>query len=656
MYYHDRQNDQVASSLGYYGRKFSNWVKRRVFNGTRVRTLGPNNRWHDALNEVGNSLYRRIYPGASYINFTRGYNDSAKFYNYATDFYSMPKDRPALGGFHESKSEPPAPVAHNNNIMLKGDHGMGATTSKASKSVDNLRGRRRKSRQFRIQCQPYIISRFQGLGIYDAGVYPTVEGVVQTGIKTSQPGIYGLYPRQMPQLTLDDIYIAKEDSVNSVDFATISDLFVDAVALPMFAFNLSALPSGYVKNPTQNAGAPWFPSTGIDHAACPFVWYQQMRYTVTVQNQNASNQTTFEYYAWAPVSGNQNRSDGSTVSPQPFVSQIEEARFKATNPAPVYNHDWSDIRLCLYGARTRPTSVKIHIVNFVDESATPPRLWVPATAPTDNDPIFNYQPKYSTTGSTNGFSNYLFKDLEDCAMKLPNGTSAGFLSSNYTGGAVANCGALTTRSNVYVHDEDQSLVKTTEIWDSHWANRLGHPLAFSKSYTEKKPLWRTKYSRTINLPHQTTVDADPQPYQHIHKIFKKFNKYHDTDIDDHKDNSLVVRDSDKRLLSAFNQDISSFNNHIYGSRPSLDDWLIIEGSDPFNTFSNGTVVSGKTENVIPYFGTGLADVNRCYTPPNLYGSLSSATGLISNDICSSDVSASFDMIIRNKYSVVSSSF
>ena len=143
-------------------------------------------------------------------------------------------------------------------------------------------------------------------------------------------------------------------------------------------------------------------------------------------------------------------------------------------------------------------------------------------------------------------------------------------------------------------------------------------------------------------------------------LLDEFNKYFDTDLDNHGDNNLI--NDAEECLPYFNQDISDKESHIFGGVRSQDDWLLIETENPFTKIADADLKTTDPNPVslmnwdadfkpsVPWIAGGMRGSSgvgyASFTPPNIPKS----------GVGTGDYSPSFDCLIRNKYSLTARNY
>ena len=594
-------------------------------------------------------------------------------------------------------------INHNNNTMdsaYEGSYGRGAgpmsvndagsrvsfdgrmPNISASDALTQYRktkvtlGKRKRSarRNFRAQERPYMITRFQGLNLFSSNDdQPPVLAA----------GTYGMFP-----LTYNHTVTRNLVRTNGPGTATTpvsASLGYTCVALPMFAYNLSALPEGYIRNPSASgdalvniSGSNIGPVSGIAGYAIPM--YQLIKHCVTISSEGSSNSRCppFVYYAWNPVRGNCNSRLGAASSntlipvttglgsdtPNIVSANIEEAKYQPLVQQPMYQHQWSDIGVAVYGGAYQPTCTKLSIVSFIDEYCMPPRLW--------------------TAGGSTGLpteslakNNIFNRDLDD-ALDCD-------LQDNATCGLIAGMPGLTINRGTDgindIFEYPKELDSATAFWDAHFHNRFGHPLSFSKNRGVHNKKWHTHYAHCVVTPPNNNMNAalheadgnEPQleaTTQRVHKIFKHFNATHDTYYptnggvqtknlifgntltDYYTDGNPAIKAQNNATIpvtrgSAYNSlgyttEYGVNTCHIYGNNRRRDQWLLIESENPFQSipFTNATGVP-------PFaIGTGFSDTIASYTSPGVGFGESNVTNKY----------PSFDIVVRSRHNLANNVF
>jgi len=516
-----------------------------------------------------------------------------------------------------------------------------------TKSRANLRGRYKKGSKFYKQSKPHLISRFQGLSHFVGAQDDESDGY----------STYGLYPIQLLQKSLPIL-------LNPANIA--SNITCDTIMLPMFAYNLSALPVGWVYNPypsgtdayNQGGGALTTPATiSVSGVSIPMMQLCKASFVVT-SGDNYRNSSSVYY--WVPVRGSQNAPSGATTSQNKISGQtadetvnfprnsggsVEQSVFLPQVQAPVYNHDWSDIRLAFDGALSRPTCFKVSIVNFLRPEVSPSRIWM-----TESD--YNAANRQVTDAS---MDKVLFKDLNDARFNnIEKAFQSGGLSCGFNTETIPPfVFPVPSSVNGQPQAEDVELHECTSMWESYWTNRMGHPLAYTKNFAPHKKYMNVKYSQCIALAQKSSAtDGTASVKKHMHSIFKKFNKCHDTFIApaDVETNLLSVNapdpvKSNSIVGTGFAQKFSYANCHIYGNDRRADDWLIIEADMPYQAIDKDSESSLTSGNFLPYWG-GLKEDESCYTPGGAFTGFRGTPGKC----------GSFDISVRSKFDVVNAGF
>lgn len=593
----------------------------------------------------------------------RGYQVYDAFGNasqYATNIFNEVKDRRV--SFLESQEQQAAALngtSHNNNKMptiLGGKiPSVSAATSLTqyghSKRVLGKRARKQR-RSWKDMEQPYQIYRFQGLSDFTSTRKHGVYGLFPCSFRSSSPESYTLFN------TLTDT-----NAVYSVAY--------NCTAMPMYAYNLSALPSGRVINPNANNSLPG-QTDGTRGYAIPM--YQLVKTMMSISGSISNPQSTIEpfvYYSWQPVRGNCNGRLGATTDEAgtmvnftanpgdsyPLLANcfVEEQNVPVSVQQPVYKHEWSDIGVAVYGSATRSTCCRVSLVNFLNETAAPSRLWSDtATLSTNNQKLFNKD----------------FGDDRDIDLQ-----------QNATAGLIPSCPGLTVNGATghRIFDYPIEIDNATSFWDSYWCNRMGHPLVYSKNRGSHQKLWNVQHTECITLAPNNTMNAamkdNEQVSQHVHKIFKRFEKPVDTYIPAQGGLSsnfnvgagpLIYRsfvtEGDPVMqnvgmtntgtiqtppgnLAVAGYGCSTKNSvttcHIYGNNPKRDTWLIIESENPYSYVPQVTSSTNK-----PFMFGGLGSgggTQSCYSDRELTFATSDL-GNVTNY-------PSFDLMVRSKYCV-----
>jgi hypothetical protein len=496
-----------------------------------------------------------------------------------------------------------------------------------------VRGKRMTKRRNLAQLnetRPYTIYRFQGLSNFGDAV----------GATESPWATYGLYPALsafVGQINLPSI--ANTQIPSTVD--------ISCVYLPMYCYNLSALPTGRVQNSES------YPVAGTD--AFANVMYQLCKQTIKYYPTSFSARISqMSFYCWSPCRGQQNSSSGngidigSTYSNYSHCPQVEASKFVAAQ-APKYCHRWSDIKLAFSGAVEKSTCMRVSVVNFLKPASQPSRIW------TRTENQFN-----NTTG-------VFFKDLGDHGFAL-NSSALSILEEN------ASCGLntevpgliynsadpLTTSpasSTDWLPDSPSHLNDATSFWESYWSNRLGHPLAWSKNYANHGKHMRVKSTKCISIPGVNKQDPVQKPKQHLETIRYQANKVVNTYTSLEGQNTVVASSIPMAptaqtacVTTGYSTNAGYSNAHIYGSSRAADDWLLIE----CDSYQQG--IPALSDNPI-FQINGLAYGKPCATPGNLeYAAEASSSAQVpvpnGNPTTQFQNWPSFDLAIRSRFDTV----
>lgn len=221
--------------------------------------------------------------------------------------------------------------------------------------------------------------------------------------------------------------------------------------LPMYCFELTSPGAGRIQIPTGAAA---------DAITVPFYRMSANKTVAGVDDQT---------YIWTPVKGVNNDPTGAIQRYQPT---LEDTNSPSVIPVPYYNrylHEWSDIRIVMNGAKTKPSRVHIKLVKFLDEDYAPRRYYADPATP---DTLVKWD-----------------DDITDGERQREMG---GF-------------------------------------WDTFWAHRDTNPLRTVKNDVNRK-IYRVLYHRTFEFTPTSSTDNDTNPDQKIFKFFYNANKYIDTSV------------------------------------------------------------------------------------------------------------------------------
>jgi len=129
---------------------------------------------------------------------------------------------------------------------------------------------------------------------------------------------------------------------------------IDSIQLPMFAFNLTTIGSGYMNQPT---GTP----TQI----------LMKTYPMYRLNKTGVPGVTGQQYKWSPVIGTNNNANGTTEA-KPW--QVED-RNSVPGFTKLVTHAWTDVKAVIYGAKQRQHTVHMDVVQFLEDDMGPARMY-----------------------------------------------------------------------------------------------------------------------------------------------------------------------------------------------------------------------------------------------------------------------------------------
>lgn len=232
--------------------------------------------------------------------------------------------------------------------------------------------------------------------------------------------------------------------------AQVWDNATKKTSLPMYAFDLSTMAMGYYVDETAPQNAKFKPM------------YRMIsdRSTVTASSAN---------YDWLTISGSKNDPTGTLTSARYSVEDCDRPGGTEYPAVTKYFHEWSDIRLVMNGAKTRPSRVHVKLVQFNDADYSPRRLYDnltpdPATEGQYDDPV----------------------------------------------------------TDAEVRREIDS------FWDNFWCHRETNPIRALKNDNPRK-LYRVLYHRTFEFAATSTVDNDTNADQKVFKLFHNAGKHFNTD-------------------------------------------------------------------------------------------------------------------------------
>lgn len=223
-------------------------------------------------------------------------------------------------------------------------------------------------------------------------------------------------------------------------------------AMPMYAFNLSTLGMSKFTTVTGTTGG-----AGIDIATLPMYRLYSRKFV------NA-NGTSGPQWSWFSTTGKKNSADGVTDGAVWQMEQLVNAKSVFPN-VQKYLHKWSDVKLVLSGATTRPVKIHVKVVRFKDGNFAPDRTY-------------------------SNFSSVLSYDGD---------------------GEV----------------DPENARKTNLYWDQFFAKRM-HPIGYVTNENET-PLYTVKYHKTFDFTASNTTDIDTNADLKVVKMFMEANTLFNSD-------------------------------------------------------------------------------------------------------------------------------
>lgn len=216
-----------------------------------------------------------------------------------------------------------------------------------------------------------------------------------------------------------------------------------ALAMPMYAFNLSWLGKLYTQDNLENL---------VDYYACPMYRLQKS----PIDNVNNS-----QSWKWYPYDGINNDADGVAATTVKRTGWQMEENNGTAGFIEKYIHNWSDIKLLLYGAKSRQMTIHTDIVQFEMDGLGPVRCVHDGGTiyPQDSDPALAVE--YSAID---------------------------------------------------------------QFWESWWADKVGNPIRTSKKMVDQRDTIKwVKRQRTLINATETT-DSNANPLQVVIKNFLREDK------------------------------------------------------------------------------------------------------------------------------------
>lgn len=350
--------------------------------------------------------------------------------------------------------------------------------------------------------------------------------------------------------------------------------------LPMYAYNLTALPSGVAATVSNGTTA------GVDEVGLAFPVRMYQLCKVKWTNQNGVQQGS-TFYMWNPVSGRFNSGNAgiNSTDAQQYCDQPEDYD-TLSDTQRRYIHHWSDIKLLAYGATAAPVDFNMSIVNFKDPNCAPSRLFVRNS---------QLAPGTGFAGPAGGAALpvpnqglYFNYDTEDTLTNMPLP-----LSQNPSGGLLPSLSS--PGGNTIFPVLDNELSSAMIFWEEYWSQRLAHPLVYTNPKVPHESRWTVKEHVSFHLQEIPNLEAVPNAPV---RLFQQDLFYHADQSVNTVDARLQYKTDQNDIIDAGSTipigtgyanripivnpaELPVRSVGIYQNDPSKDDWLII--SSMYNT-------------------------------------------------------------------------